>query len=35
METTNVKTTKKGYVITKDGLRMSWEEYIEMIRSEH
>lgn len=33
-----MNTTKTGtgtrYVITADGLRMSYEEYIEMIRSE-
>ena len=32
--TTNVKTTTKGYVVTKDGIRMTWEEYIDMIQSE-
>lgn len=30
--TTNVKTN--SYVITKDGLRVSYEEYIEMIMAE-
>ena len=29
---TNVKT--ESYVITKDGLRMSYEEYIEMVMAE-
>lgn len=29
---TNVKT--EAYVITKDGLRMSYEEYIEMVMAE-
>lgn len=40
-ETTKMKTqtevkseTKTRYVITKDGLRMSYEEYKEMIESE-
>lgn len=30
--TTNVKTN--NYVITKDGLRVSYEEYIEMVMAE-
>jgi hypothetical protein len=29
---TNVKT--ESYVVTKDGLRMSYEEYIEMVMAE-
>ena len=31
--TTNVRT-EKCYVITKDGLRVSYEEYLELVRSE-
>ena len=31
--TTNV-TTNERYVITKDGIRMSYEEYIKMIEAE-
>lgn len=31
---TNVKTEETRWVITKDGIRMTYEEYIEMIRSE-
>lgn len=30
----NTTKTGTGYVITADGLRMSYEEYIEMRRSE-
>lgn len=31
---TEVKTTTKGTVVTSDGIRMSYEEWIEMKRSE-
>ena len=31
--TTNVRT-EECYVITKDGLRVSYEEYLELVRSE-
>ena len=31
--TTNVRT-EDYYVITKDGLRVSYEEYLELVRSE-
>ena len=31
--TTSVRT-EEGYVITKDGLRVSYEEYLELVSSE-
>ena len=31
--TTNVRT-EECYVITEDGLRVSYEEYLELVRSE-
>jgi len=34
MQTKNTVKVGTGYVITKDGIRMSYEEYIDMIRSE-
>ena len=36
MESKNIneKTINERYVITRDGLRMPYEEYIDMIRSE-
>ena len=34
METKNTTKTETKYVITKDGIRMTYEEYIDMIRSE-
>lgn len=35
-KTNVVKTTvvRKRYVITSDGMRMSYEEYIDMVKSE-
>ena len=33
IKTTN-GTTRERYVITKDGIRMSYEEYLDMVRSE-
>ena len=32
--TIKVETTKR-YVITKDGIRMSYDEYLDMIKSEN
>lgn len=34
MQTKNTTKVNTGYVITKDGIRMSPEEYIDMVRSE-
>ena len=34
MEIKNTTKVNSGYVITKDGIRMSYEEYKEMIESE-
>lgn len=34
MTTNNVKVNEMRYVITADGIRMSYEEYIEMIKAE-
>lgn len=34
MQTTNNVKTETRWVITKDGIRMSYEEYMGMIRSE-
>ena len=34
MKTTNNVKTETRWVITKDGIRMTYEEYMEMIRSE-
>ena len=34
MEIKKTVKTNGGYVITKDGIRMSYEEYREMIESE-
>ncbi len=31
---TTKEITRERYVITKDGIRMSYEEYLDMIRSE-
>lgn len=34
MATMNNVKTETRWVITKDGIRMSYEEYIDMVRSE-
>ena len=34
MTTTNTNVRTNSYVITKDGLRVSYEEYIEMVMAE-
>lgn len=36
METKNAvnKLTRERFVITKDGIRMPYEEYLDMVRSE-
>ena len=34
MTNTTTDVTTKSYVITKDGLRVSYEEYIEMVKAE-
>ncbi len=34
MQTKNTVKSETRYVITKDGIRMSYEEYMDMIRSE-
>ena len=34
MTNTTTNVTTKSYVITKDGLRVSYEEYIEMVKAE-
>ena len=34
MQTKNTTKVNTGYVITKDGIRMSYQEYMDMIRSE-
>ena len=34
METKKIVKSDTGYVITKDGIRMSYAEYIDMVRSE-
>ena len=35
MQTKNTVKVTTGHVITQDGIRMSYEEYIDMIKSEH
>lgn len=34
MQTKNTVKVDTSYVITKDGIRMSYEEYIDMVKSE-
>lgn len=34
MTNTNTNVMTECYVITKDGLRVSYEEYLELVRSE-
>lgn len=34
MQTKNTVKVETGHVITNDGIRMSYNEYIEMVRSE-
>lgn len=34
MQTKNTVKADTSYVITKDGIRMSYKEYMDMIRSE-
>ena len=34
METKNKVKVETGYVITQDGIRMSYTEYMDMIKSE-
>lgn len=34
MQNMNTTTVSNQYVITKDGIRMSYKEYMEMIKSE-
>lgn len=34
MTTNNNQVNEERYVITKDGIRMSYSEYIEMIKAE-